>query len=42
MFYQMSEKLYQQANPQGGAQAGPDMGGQNGRRADRPERSAVL
>ena len=30
MFYQMSEKLYQQANPQGGAQAGPDMGGQNG------------
>ena len=24
------EKLYQQANPQGGAQAGPDMGGQNG------------
>ena len=23
MFYQMSEKLYQQANPQGGAQAGP-------------------
>ena len=31
MFYQMSEKLYQQANPQGaqgGAQAGPDMGGQ--------------
>ena len=31
LFYQMSEKLYQQANPQGGAQAGPDMGGaQNG------------
>ena len=30
MFYQMSEKLYQQANPQGGAQAGPDMGGANG------------
>ena len=30
MFYQMSEKLYQQTNPQGGAQAGPDMGGQNG------------
>ena len=29
-FYKMSEKLYQQANPQGGAQAGPDMGGQNG------------
>ena len=26
----MSEKLYQQTNPQGGAQAGPDMGGQNG------------
>ena len=30
MFYQMSEKLYQQANPQGGAQAGPDMGVANG------------
>ena len=30
LFYAMSEKLYQQANPQGGAQAGPDMGGQNG------------
>ena len=31
LFYQMSEKLYQQANPQGGTQAGPDMGGaQNG------------
>ena len=30
LVYQMSEKLYQQANPQGGAQAGPDMGGQNG------------
>ena len=30
-FYAVSEKLYQQANPQGaqgGAQAGPDMGGQ--------------
>ena len=26
-FYAVSEKLYQQANPQGGAQAGPDMGG---------------
>ena len=32
-FYAVSEKLYQQANPQGaqgGAQAGPDMGGQQG------------
>ena len=32
-FYSISEKLYQQANPQGAqgdAQAGPDMGGQNG------------
>ena len=29
-FYAVSEKLYQQANPQCGAQAGPDMGGQNG------------
>ena len=28
-FYAVSEKLYQQANPQGGA-AGPDMGGQQG------------
>ena len=27
-FYAVSEKLYQQANPQGGAQPGPDMGGQ--------------
>ena len=30
MFYQMSEKLYQQANPQGAQGAGPDMGGANG------------
>ncbi len=34
LFYAMSEKLYQGANPQGGAQggyqAGPDMGGQQG------------
>ena len=34
LFYAMSEKLYQNANPQGGAQggysAGPDMGGQPG------------
>ena len=32
-FYAVSEKLYQQANPQGaqgGAQTGPDMGGQQG------------
>ena len=28
LFYAMSEKLYQGANPQGGAQPGPDMGGQ--------------
>jgi len=28
LFYAMSEKLYQGANPQGGAGAGPDMGGQ--------------
>ena len=27
-FYKVSEKLYQQANPQGAAGAGPDMGGQ--------------
>ncbi len=27
-FYAVSEKLYQQANPQGAAGAGPDMGGQ--------------
>ena len=30
MFYQMSEKLYQQANPQGAQGAGPDMGGAQG------------
>ena len=30
LFYQMSEKLYQQTNPQGGAQTGPDVGGANG------------
>ncbi len=30
-FYAVSEKLYQQANPQGGAQPGPDMGGAAGR-----------
>ena len=29
-FYAVSEKLYQQANPQGAAGAGPDMGGQQG------------
>ena len=28
LFYKMSEKLYQQANPQGQPGAGPDMGGQ--------------
>ena len=27
-FYPIAEKMYQQANPQGGAQPGPDMGGQ--------------
>ncbi|MDY5942906.1 MAG: Hsp70 family protein, partial [Oscillospiraceae bacterium] len=30
LFYQMSEKLYQQANPQGAQGAGPDMGGAAG------------
>ena len=29
-FYAVSEKLYQQANPQGGAQPGPDAGAQGG------------
>ncbi len=26
-FYPIAEKMYQQANPQGGQQPGPDMGG---------------
>ena len=30
LFYAMSEKLYQQANPQGAQGAGPDMGGAQG------------
>ena len=30
LFYAMSEKLYQQANPQGAQSAGPDMGGAQG------------
>ena len=30
LFYKMSEKLYQQANPQGAQGAGPDMGGAQG------------
>ena len=30
LFYSMSEKLYQSANPQGAASAGPDMGGAGG------------
>ena len=29
-FYAVSEKLYQEANPQGGAQPGPDAGAQDG------------
>ena len=37
----MSEKLYQQANPQGGAQAGPDMGGQNGGAQTGPTVSSI-
>ena len=33
-FYAVSEKLYQQANPQGGAQPGPDAGAQQGQYYD--------